>query len=272
MSSQIPPVGRKKEGLSLPTSRRTSSSALIFSTVMKKVHHWNWLGNPVYHRVATPPAHSLAFIRATPKAPTGGRKYLVTAIMNCAMQLVDPVLVDTDQDDGQLLNLHGSELIRECGDRVFRFYSPHGKWLHDSCETAQDIVPDYGTAGRCQFEIGNGLYEDGPLISCEEWRQWRAEEIAAAEAPNGQPRKLSWTPSASLLKNCETITYPEPPPAPAPCETPTSGNAQSLLETVWTWIYGNAWFRVPLPYLGIMGTLARATWAIIRPSLSLFWL
>ncbi|KAJ5124280.1 uncharacterized protein N7515_008105 [Penicillium bovifimosum] len=250
------------------------------------IHHFNWLGNPVYHSVTTPPAHSLAIIRAPPKAPTGSHMYRVTAIMNRAMQLVDPVLVDKDQDAGLVLELHGSELIRESEGHVFKFYSPHGSWVHDSPEGTRGIVPDYGTAARnCQFEIGNGLYEDGPLHSSREWLQWRAEMVAAAEAPGGPPAKLSLPRPPSLLRNTETVHYPQPEPEPTPppplsptqAPNPMVKGLAILAAKAWSWVRGRHHSLVPASRRvgsNLIAIVGNAIWAAIQPRMDLFlaWL
>jgi hypothetical protein len=226
-----------------------------------KIHHWNWMGDPVYHPVTTPPADSLAFMRARPKAPKGRQKYLVTSILNRAIELVDPVLVSVDQDNGELFDMHGSELIQACDGRVFRYYSLHGRWLDAGEEESRHIVPDRGARGLCQFEIGNGINEDGPLLSRDEWLQWQAEEVAAGKGFFEFPRKLSWKPSPSLLVNCQKAAYPEPPSSPTPGK---------FFERACTWIPSRDWVRVPGPVLGIVATIGQAAWAVIQPSLGLF--
>ncbi|KAJ5558644.1 hypothetical protein N7535_008860 [Penicillium sp. DV-2018c] len=217
------------------------------------IHHWNWLGNPVYHPVATPPADSLAIIQTPPKAPKGSHEYRVTAITNSAMQLVDPVLVETHPDDGLLLSLHGTDLIRECEGRVFK---PWNCWP----------LPF--------FEVGNGLYENGPLISARQWVQWQAQAIAAAQAPSGLSRKTFWTPSRSPLSNCETHAYPEsssstsqyslPPSSEQP---PTIGPSESFFARAWTWVPRRDNYRVFASWT--MAIIRKVAWTVVQSKLSL---
>lgn len=68
-----------------------------FDEIDPKIHHWNWLGYPVYERTLTPPADSLAFLQTTPKAPMRTKRYRIRAIMNNAMELIDPVVVKLEK-------------------------------------------------------------------------------------------------------------------------------------------------------------------------------
>ncbi|CAI7664736.1 unnamed protein product [Penicillium bialowiezense] len=94
-----------------------------------RIHHYCWYGRPVFHSVRTPPEESLAVIHAEPKYPSGSAKYRITSILNRAMTLVDPVIVDIDRFDYDLWDQSGSDLIKSVNGRVRKLYSPHGQWM-----------------------------------------------------------------------------------------------------------------------------------------------
>lgn len=205
------------------------------------IHHWNWLGNPVYERTATPPAESLAFMQAVPKAPMGRDRHRVESIMNRAMELIDPVLVKIDGGNKRLLEMHGSELIRACDGRVSNLYPLHGQWMHHPDGNEHNVFPDLGGCsgfvGSPDYAVGNGIFGNR-LINRDDWREWQMEIIATNKATGDLPRKLTWErPPPSSLANFESPSE-ETEIRPGKSQFPpflfvSLGFAKRLLEKSW---------------------------------------
>lgn len=170
------------------------------------IHHWNWFGWPVYGPTTTPPAVSLAFMQAEPKVPQGSHQLRVASIMNRAIHQIDPVILRVNSGNEALLQMHGSALVEACNDHAYNHYSLHGNWVNDDFAMRQMIVPDLagipavGSTSHGRFAIGNGIFENGPLISRNEWVEWQDQLVAATKEPSGSPRKMAWKPSLSNLK------------------------------------------------------------------------
>ncbi|KAJ5146108.1 Major facilitator superfamily domain general substrate transporter [Penicillium bovifimosum] len=194
----------------------------IFSRELLQPQFFNWadeseelellannVPDPVYHPVTTPPAHSLPIIEASPKAPTGSCEYRVTAMINSAMQRVDPVLVTTDHDTGQL------------------------------------------------------------LPSSRESLHWWAGMVAAAGAPPGLPRKLSWARCPSSLRHSEIVEYPQPPPSPSTPPSPPTPPAPPTPKTPAMTDALGTFVRAISPARRVgskaVSVVSKAVWAIIRP-------
>ncbi|KAJ5782874.1 hypothetical protein N7457_004648 [Penicillium paradoxum] len=176
------------------------------------IHHWNWLGNPVYERTATPPTDSLAFMQAAPKVPTGSDEMRINAIMNSAVELIDPVAMQIESGEEELLEMHGSELIRVCEGRVSNLYSLNGSWIYD--DNSDDILPDlWGILALepSDYVVGNGVVGRG-LIDRDEWFQWRMELQAQNGASAHGPRNMKGNKSTpSSLRNVQLIGDVETP-------------------------------------------------------------
>lgn len=170
------------------------------------IHHWNWFGWPVYGPTATPPAVSLAFMQAKPKVPRGRDRLRVVSIINRAIHQIDPVILRVNGGNEAVLQMHGSALVEACKDDTYNHYSLHGNWMNDEFEMRQIIVPDIvgrpavRSTSDGNFAIGNGIFENGPLISRNEWVDWQDELVAATKEPDRSPRKMTWKPSPSNLK------------------------------------------------------------------------
>ena len=137
----------------------------------REIHHFNWLGSPVFRYSATPAVISLLFLLSEPKVPTIGDEYRLEAIMRKAMVFVDPVFVYLNNGWGSLC-LRGSELIRWATGRVFKFYTPNGHWSQDDREIADDTRVDDGNLGNYvadDMAAGNGFI---PLFSIRSRIQW----------------------------------------------------------------------------------------------------
>ncbi|KAF4765717.1 hypothetical protein HAV15_004101 [Penicillium sp. str.  len=170
------------------------------------IHHWNWFGWPVYQPTTTPPAVSLAFMQAEPKVPQGRDRLRVASIMNRAIHQIDPVILRVSRGNEAVLQTHGSALVEACNDDTYNYYSLHGNWMNDGFAMRQIIVPDVAgtpavrSTSDGNFAIGNGIFENGPLISRNEWVDWQDELVAATKQSSGFPRKMTWKPSPSNLK------------------------------------------------------------------------
>lgn len=136
-----------------------------------EIHHFNWLGSPVFGYSATPAVISLLFLLSEPKVPATGDEYRLEAIMRRAMVFVDPVFVYLNNGWGSLC-LRGSELIRWATGRVFKFYTPHGHWGQDDREIVDDTRVDDGNLGNYvadDMAAGNGFIR---LFSIRSRAQW----------------------------------------------------------------------------------------------------
>ncbi|KAJ5086475.1 hypothetical protein NUU61_007782 [Penicillium alfredii] len=166
------------------------------------IHHFNWMGTPVYEHSATPPEESLAVILAGPKVPRLGDQYRIASILQRASRLIDPVLTTLDGTRENLLKLCGTKLVRACAGNVFKFYTPHGVWIADSKEMSGDTVPDNGSLDTYQasnLAIGNGFVQSSRIPSRSQWELARNEKLATSNKPSSPPRRLTWKPQPSPL-------------------------------------------------------------------------
>ncbi|KGO65272.1 hypothetical protein PITC_072650 [Penicillium italicum] len=260
------------------------------------IHHWNWFGHAVYAPSATPPAVSLAFMQARPKAPKGRDELRVISILNRALHQIDPVILRIDGGNEGLLQMHGSKLIEACDGHTYTYYSPHGKWLSDDFSMRRMIVPDAGASvvpGNAiingEFVIGNGIFENGPLICRNEWMDWRDNLVAAAQKPACSPRRLTWkpTPSKFLIESMASKKRSPPNRVPsysfAPLEImnmvihkawPTAKNFVHTPISLSLGVMGpminktpgpNTALRTPLSFrTGITGNVINKVWATAK--------
>lgn len=104
------------------------------------IHHFNYLGNGVRCKSATPPAISLLVAVAGAKAsfildglePLNLHGY---AVMRSAMKLVDPVIYHGPIED---LSLRGERLREAATGFCEKFYTRHGTWEGDDYEEDED--------------------------------------------------------------------------------------------------------------------------------------
>ncbi|KAJ5932201.1 hypothetical protein N7516_006690 [Penicillium verrucosum] len=102
--------------------------------------------------------------------------------------------------------MYGSALIEGCNDDTYNHYSLHGNWMNVDFAMRQMIVPDVSGTPEVRsvtdgdFAIGNGILENGPSISRNEWIHWQDQLVDATKKHNRSPRKMPWKPSPSKLK------------------------------------------------------------------------
>jgi hypothetical protein len=133
----------------------------------------------------------------------GSNAYRVHSILNRANQYIDPVLLLLEDEKRDILHLRGSELVRAASGNVYKYYSPHGRWMIDEEDEKQSVL-DHGNAQIYQsrdLTIGNGIVEHTPLQSMCEWLESRDEALRVAnEALAERPKKMYWTRKSSPLQ------------------------------------------------------------------------
>ncbi|KAJ5177993.1 uncharacterized protein N7500_000692 [Penicillium coprophilum] len=175
------------------------------------IHHFNWMGLRVYTHSATSPSDSLAIILAQPKNPQGSEMWRIHSVLNRASHYIDPVLVLLDGTDESLFELRGTKLVRESTGRVFKFYSPHGKWTKDESDRNDETITDFGSTQTYEepdLAVGNGFVESSVIRSLSQWQECRDEAFETSEELRRLPRKLTWEKMPSPLRQCETIPTP----------------------------------------------------------------
>lgn len=176
-----------------------------------EIHHYNFMGQPVYRASATSPSDSLAVIMSGPKVPEAQESLRVQSILRRANMFVDPVILNLYGIDESILLQRGSALRRAATGRVSTFYSPHGTWMGDNSEQTAFNVCDTGdvdTYVSNDVAVGNGFIRRGCIASREDWLRMRDERMS----PMGRgrlARKMTWSPKASPLCQSKTIV-PEP--------------------------------------------------------------
>jgi hypothetical protein len=142
----------------------------------EEIHHFNWMGVRAYTHSATSPSDSLAIILANPKNPQGSATWRILSLLNRAGDYVDPILVLLDGTDNALFELRGSELVRASTGRVFKYYSPHGRWMDDPEDPSDETTIDFGdvrTYDAPDLAIGNGFVESSAIRSVSQWAESR---------------------------------------------------------------------------------------------------
>jgi hypothetical protein len=199
-----------------------------------KMHHFNWMGNPVYQHSPTPPTESLALILSDPKVPQQSDEHRMQAILGCAFAFLDPVVVNLyDEHEDSLLQMRGSKLVQAAKGRVFKYYTPHGQWTGDSRdqagETALDDVNPSTYYCNPYVAIGNGLIETSVLPSRMKYRE-RQDELAVRHQPNRKHN--GWQPAPSQLRESMTIEQEAVSPSPITIELVTAQRPASSPKTV----------------------------------------
>lgn len=171
------------------------------------IHHYNFMGQPVYEASATSPSDSLAVIMSGPKVPEAQEDLRVQSILRRANMFVDPVILNLYGIDESILLQRGFALRRATTGRVSTFYSPHGTWMGDNSEQTAFNVCDTGdvyTYVSDDVAVGNGFIGRGCIASREDWLRMRDERMS----PLGRgrlPRKMTWSPKASPLCQSKTL-------------------------------------------------------------------
>ncbi|KAF9894677.1 hypothetical protein FE257_006567 [Aspergillus nanangensis] len=134
------------------------------------IHHFNWMGSPVSGPSFTPPAISLMFMRADPKTPQYG-DLRIECVLVQAIKYVDPLIIYSDNED---LPQGAHDLIRWSTGRVFKFYTPHGSWAHDT--HCVQTVTDFGEVDlyrNKQIKTGTGFLQSHGIRGRQKWQQDR---------------------------------------------------------------------------------------------------
>ncbi|KAJ5340582.1 hypothetical protein N7541_009706 [Penicillium brevicompactum] len=176
----------------------------VETKVYPRIHHYSWYGRPVFHSVGTPPEESLAVIQAEPKYPTGSAQYRIKSVINRAMNLVDPVLVNIERFNPDLWAGSGSDLMEGVKGRVRKLYSPHGEWMKGGFGNDFAIV-DLAVNelwDPLKVLLGNGIHENEPIPTWEDWHIWQKRRISQIQK-TGPPRLLTWRPRKSPLSTCQ---------------------------------------------------------------------
>lgn len=178
----------------------------------EEIHHFNWFGEPVYQQSATSPSESLAVILADPKVPEVKEDYRVYSILRRAYTFLDPVLVNLDIAADNLMMLRGSRLQLASAGRVFKYYTPHGQWMTQETEDFEQIAVDDGnidTYLTTDRAVGNGFTQHSVVPSRTEWIKVRDDKVASL-SPRRPPRKLSWQPKSSPLRQTTSVSDTQP--------------------------------------------------------------
>ncbi|CAI7623532.1 unnamed protein product [Penicillium glandicola] len=183
------------------------------------IHHFNWMGLRAYTHSSTSPGDSLAIILADTKHPGGSPTWRIRALLNRAVDYIDPVLVLLDGTNDSLFELRGSALVRASTGRVFKFYSPHGRWLEDPSDTSEETTTDFGnvrTYDAADLAIGNGFVESSAIRSVSQWTESLHEACDTSGGLSRLPRRMTWERKPSPLSQCESIHAEITPQAPQP--------------------------------------------------------
>lgn len=169
------------------------------------IHHFNWLGAPVYGYNPTPPTISLLFLLTDPKTPPSGDEWRYESIMKRAMVFVDPVIVYVDNGKEDLCK-RGFDLVRWATGRVYKFYSPHGKWSEDVRDLEEFPVLDEGNLVNYASDntvAGNGFIEQFTIKSRSQWFRSRDECYYVAHRQQ-KPRRKGFGLVSSPLRQSMT--------------------------------------------------------------------
>ncbi|KXG47527.1 uncharacterized protein PGRI_013970 [Penicillium griseofulvum] len=233
--------------------------------VDENIHHFNWMGMRAYTHSATSPSDSLAIILADPKNPQGGASLRIQLLVSRATLYIDPVIVLMDSANDSLFGLRGSELVRASTGRVFKFYSPHGRWMEDPNDTSEEATTDFGsvwTYDATDMAIGNGFVESSAIRSVSQWTEAR-DEACNASSGFQYPRRMTWERKPSPLRECQTLSTSEictPDISEVPC--PQSINrAKRPPRKITTCVIGapsEEYFSFPTPVFGRPGPFKKA--------------
>lgn len=218
------------------------------------IHHFNWMGMQVHTHSSTSPTDSLAIILATPKIPRGTEFWRMLSVLNRAIQYIDPVLVIMDDAaDERLFALRGSALVRGLTGKVFKYYSPHGRWMEDPRDSSEETTTDFGniqTYEATDLAIGNGFMESGLIRSYPEWVVCRDEVFDNSEKANRSSRNAIWEPKPSPLSQCETIPCLDIGEVEPKKNLPPTKRPRPRITTCVTGAVPEEYFSFPTPVFG----------------------
>ncbi|KAJ5412831.1 hypothetical protein N7465_005136 [Penicillium sp. CMV-2018d] len=217
----------------------------------EEIHHFNWMGVRAYTHSATSPSDSLAIILASPKNPKGSATWRILSLLNRAGDYIDPVIVLLDDIDNDLFELQGSELVRASTGRVFKYYSPHGRWMDDPRDPSDETTTDFGdvrTYDAPDLAIGNGFVESSAIRSVSQWAESRNQ--ACDDSWGGLPRRLGLEPKPSPLRQCESILPEITTNAPRPETTKELKKPPRKITTCITGAPPEEYFSFPTPVFG----------------------
>jgi hypothetical protein len=162
----------------------------------ENIHHFNWFGDAVYPPSSTTPAESLAIIFSGPKVPKENDKLRIASILRRAYQYLDPVVVSFERTKKRFLKRRGSSLQNAAEGHVFKFYTPHGRWMVDSDVLHSELIlRDSGTQDDylgSKFSVGNGFQSSSLIPTRSNWRLARRKIIRSRQ--HSSPRKNNWCP------------------------------------------------------------------------------
>ncbi|KOS36496.1 hypothetical protein ACN38_g12758 [Penicillium nordicum] len=227
----------------------------------QSIHHFNWMGLRVYTHSSTSPSDSLAIILAKPKNPQGGDMWRVHSVLNRAGCYIDPVLVFLDDIDESLFELRGSELVRASTGCVFKFYSPHGRWMEDSADGSDETTTDLGniqTYEAASLAVGNGFVESSAIRSVSDWIHCHDEASDTSGGLSKLPRKSTWERKPSPLRQCESILDEESPEASIPQDVKRAKRPPRKITTCVAGAPREEYFSFPTPTFGRPGIIKKA--------------
>lgn len=217
----------------------------------EEIHHFNWVGVRTYTHSATSPSDSLAIILANRKNPQGSAIWRILSLLNRAGDYIDPVLVLLDGTTNALFELRGSELVRASTGRVFKYYSPHGRWMDDPNDPSDETTTDFGdvrTYEAPDLAIGNGFVESSAIRSVSQWAESRNQ--ACDDSWIGLPRRLTWEPKPSPLSQCESILPEITTNAPQPETIKETKKPPRKITTFIVRAPPEEYFSFPTPVFG----------------------
>jgi hypothetical protein len=161
------------------------------------IHHFNWLGNPVYQSSSTTPAESFAIICTGPKVPQGSDKWRIESILDRAYQFLDPVVVSLETITELVFNNRGSDLQTAAEGHVFKLYIPQGRWTLDPhIFDSGKVLLDTGSLDVYQnplYEVGNGFIKPSLIFTSSDWRSVCCK-IRRSRRRSSLLRKITWSP------------------------------------------------------------------------------
>ncbi|KAF7712584.1 Uncharacterized protein PECH_002851 [Penicillium ucsense] len=208
-TEQAAPLDRLHQGLAAEFWGRQHAVA-----VDTKIHHFNWLGHPVYQASGTAPTDSLAIILSGPKVPKENDSLRVKSMLKRASAFLDPVVVSLEKssDSSSHRDFNQTHALR---GHVSKFYTAHGTWFtQPSPLDAGLITLDTGSVAIYQSPhraVGNGFVESSLIPSRADWSdQYQEKQVALGSSPWCRNRQRL-TPSS-----LRQATWPGDPEVMAP--------------------------------------------------------
>jgi hypothetical protein len=132
----------------------------------ERIHHYNWLCNPICLKSTTRPATSLAIIMSKPKTDflidtdATVRTLTQQTLIRRAWVWVDPVIF---RGDRSVLKLRGTNLENTAIGLTAKFYGDVGRWRYEPRDIDDDVPDTDGfdeTTYEYQDVVVNGCYRD----------------------------------------------------------------------------------------------------------------